>query len=488
MRFRRVFIRRWYRYAAALAVVLPLAAATAASAGASPSKQVPRGLQPQVVNVTNDQAFIFGEPEIAVNPEHPNNLVYVATKLGETPACQLSGNSNCQLIPTIFGPQPAGLINDVPGFSPNEIAVSFNRGRSWRSVPVPTLPPPVPTTGFLMGGDPAIAAGPDGTFYFSEDVVNFQTGLPPETPTIARDAGIAVSKSTDGGLTWSTPVLSGTPADRDFMTVDASTRTVYLESGAGPLGPGSTANPNAPSGTVGGRWLVASKDGVHWSTPAFLGAGISGPFISAAKGVFATGGRSTSPALCGTAPVCEVFQTTSDAGKTWSQHAVPNSSDSSDGPLVAADPTRRGHFTVAFLNAAATQLVVLRTRDFGNTWSAPTMVSEDATKTQWKPWMAYSPDGTLGLMWRTWQGSPNSSPYNVWAAFSRDGGATFTQPLEVSDGDSAAPFSRPFPTFADDFSFIALDEHHALVAWADWRPGARQGFLSVIRLGEFNRS
>src|SRR4029077_1152247 len=122
------------------------------------------------------------------------------------------------------------------------------------------------------GGDPAIAAGPEGAFYFSEDVVHFQTGLPPETPTIARDAGIAVSKSTEGGLTWSTPVLSGTPADRDFMTVDASTRTVYLESGAGPLGPGSTANPNAPSGTVGGRWLVASKDGVHWSTPAFLGA------------------------------------------------------------------------------------------------------------------------------------------------------------------------------------------------------------------------
>jgi hypothetical protein len=116
------------------------------------------------------------------------------------------------------------------------------------------------------------------------------------------------------------------------------------------------------------------------------------------------------------------------------------------------------------------------------------MVSEDATKTQWKPWMAYSPDGTLGLMWRTWQGSPNSSPYNVWAAFSRGGGATFTQPLEVSDGDSAAPFPHPFPTFADDFSFIALDEHHAFVAWADWRPGARQGFLSIIRLSPLDRS
>ena len=43
-----------------------------------------------------------------------------------------------------------------------------------------------------MGGDPAITVTPNGTFVFSEDVINFQTGFPPQTPTIARDAGIAV--------------------------------------------------------------------------------------------------------------------------------------------------------------------------------------------------------------------------------------------------------------------------------------------------------
>jgi len=74
------------------------------------------------------------------------------------------------------------------------------------------------------------------------------------------------------------------------------------------------------------------------------------------------------------------------------------------------------------------------------------------------------------------------------AAFSRDGGATFTKPLEVSDGDSPAPYPHPFPTFADDFSFIALDRHHAYVGWADRRTGGRQGFLSVIKLRAFGRS
>jgi hypothetical protein len=463
-------------------------------------------LQPDVVNATADPLYIYGEPEVAVNPRNPNNLVYVATKIGDTPTCIMSGNPNCQTIPTLFGPQPAGLINNVldfptsAGFSPNGINVSFDRGRTWKSVTVPTIPPPFPDTGPLMGGDPAITVTPNGTFVFSEDVVNFTTALPtpPPSGSIARDAGIAVSVSTDGGQTWSTPVLSGTAADRDFMTVDASTGTIYLESGAGQLGTGSTLNPNAPNTGPAGRFVVASNDGVHWTTPQFLGAGISGPYISAANGVFATGGGSATPTLCGGAPACELFQTTTNAGMTWSQHVIPNSSDSSDGLLVAADPTTPGHFTVGYLNKLNTRLVVWQTRDYGNTWSGPTAVSDDSsfTKVLWKPWIAYSADGTLGLMWRTWHGSPNTSPYSVSAAISDDGGASFTTPLQVSDGNSAAPYPGlpPIRTFGDDFSFITFSKQAAFVAWADWRTNdpqgnpARQGFISIIKLQAFGHT
>jgi BNR repeat protein len=401
---------------------------------------------------------------------------------------------------TVFGPQPAGLINDVPGFSPNGIFVSFNRGRTWRSVTVPTLPPPCPAagvctdpTGFLEGGDPEITAGPNGTFYFGEDVVHFATGFGPPNPgTIAQDAGIATSISTDGGLTWSTPVLSGTAADRPFITTDASTGTVYIESGAGPLGSGSTANPDSPNTAPAGRYLVASGDGRHWTSPAPLPAGISGPYISAANGELVTGGRSTSTTVCGGQAACELLDTTANDGATWSQFAVPNSSDSArSGPLVAADPTRPDHITVAFLNSANTSLTVLQTHDGGSTWSTPTSVAENAN-IHWKPWMAYGPDGTLGLMWRTWTGAANTSSYNVWAAISFDGGSTFTKPLEVSNGDSPPPNSALlFPTFADDFSNITLDRQDAFVSWADWRPGGgtqRQGFISEVKLQAFKFS
>src|SRR5258708_25214979 len=104
---------------------------------------------------------------------------------------------------TVFGPQPAGLINDVPGFSPNGIFVSFNRGFTWRSVTVPTLPPPCPSpsmctdpTGFLQGGDPEITAGRYGAFFFRRDGGPLPTVLwPPQQRDCAPSAGIQTRAS-----------------------------------------------------------------------------------------------------------------------------------------------------------------------------------------------------------------------------------------------------------------------------------------------------
>jgi hypothetical protein len=496
MRFRRGV--RWCMTMACLGAVVPLLA-LGSSAGAAPLAGQGSSLQPKVVDVTNNPGFIMGEPEVAINPTNPKNLVYVVTQIGLTPTCIMSGNPNCQQVSTVFGPQPAGLVHNVPGFSPNGIYVSMDGGKTWKSVTVPTIKPPQsnPNSGLLNAGDPGITVGPNGTFYFSEDVTHFCDTPSVCATTISPDGGVATSTSTDGGRTWTRPVLSMTPGDRPFITADTSTGTVYVESGEGPLGPGSTTDPNAPTSTLSGRWLVSSKNGVHWTAPAFLGAGILGPWISAGNGVFASGGASSGPTYCGALPTCEVFETTKDAGLVWTVHVIPNSSDSSAGPLIAASPTRPGHFTVAYLNAASTAMYVTQTTNSGRTWSRPTVVTENPSLTQWKPWIAYSPDGsTVGLMWRTWQGPVDTSPYSVWAAVSRNGGSSFTPPLEVSNGTSPAPSPElpvlPGTQFADDFSFIALSGQTVYVAWADWRTNdaagnpARQGFISITNLRAFN--
>jgi hypothetical protein len=141
--------------------------------------------------------------------------------------------------------------------------------------------------------------------------------------------------------------------------------------------------------------------------------------------------------------------------------------------------------------------LVFLTPDSGKTWTGPVKVGEDATKTHFAPYAGYSPTGEFGLMWRTYEADPKKPsasppimPYSVWAAISKDGGATFSKPLKVSKANSPAPNDDP----NDSFSFvgdhgpsgIALDAYGGVyVVWADWTPGERAIFFSAINSTAF---
>ena len=102
------------------------------------------------------------------------------------------------------------LVLGSGGLSFNGVARSVNRGASFTDL---LFLNPGPSTNFL-GGDPVVACTSPTTFYYS--------GL------LSRpgSSGISVSKSTNGGLTWGTPIaaaLKPAPAhflDKSWMTVD----------------------------------------------------------------------------------------------------------------------------------------------------------------------------------------------------------------------------------------------------------------------------
>jgi hypothetical protein len=307
-----------------------------------------------------------------------------------------------------------------------------------------------------------------------------------------------VSKSTDGGLTWSKAACTGTPVDHEWLEFDDSTGTLY-EASTGVLGPSADGHPDSPTGTISDRWLVSSKDGVHWSKPQrmggtdataqFMGEGF---WMVASHGVLATAFGSSNAAACkyfvGSDAPCTVFQTTSDAGVTWQRHRVPTTSDIQSGGLlgtivqVTGNKRRPGHFTVAVMDAKAGKFRVYRTADAGKTWSGPTELTEDATKPHFKASMSSSPSGVVGLMWRTTQ--PGGG-YNIWAAISDDEGATFTEPLQVSHGTSPPNEPSVMGNFTDDLSDITLDDRAAFIGWGDWRPGDRSGYLGIVKLDAF---
>ena len=79
---------------------------------------------------------------------------------------------------------------------------------------------PVANTAFRVNSYPAAAVAPNGDLYvtWSSLVSDSNGGLCPASTNVGCHAASLLSKSTDGGLTWSAPVLA-------FPAIDASNRT-----------------------------------------------------------------------------------------------------------------------------------------------------------------------------------------------------------------------------------------------------------------------
>jgi hypothetical protein len=404
----------------------------------------------------NDGTSVQGEPEIAIDPTNPNNLLMVWTKLARP------------LNP--FGVQP---------FEQCPVAVSTNGGRSWKLTDQPA------NHMTIYGcGDGVAAAGPDGTLYAGGGVTTF-VGPGQAGPGLAFHGEAVVSSSGDGGQSWSPATIamgssdnsrfvSGTPVDpidREWLAVDQSTGTLYA----------SAANVLDHQ-----RFVTVSTDKAQSFGPIYAVDSPSYPqmssgTIAAAKGVFAV--AYTASAAPGATCPCVIFETSTNDGATFDRHIVPlHNAASSPGPFLAASPVGRGRFAVMVLDSTGTSLQVYVTKNFGETWSGPTLVGEAPANPRFKPWISYSPSGELVVVWRTLH---SDGAYDVWSAIGRHkrgNGAVFGAPLRVSS--VAAPYP-PGGTFGDDFSWVAADHKYVHVGWGDSRSGATQTWYGRIRRTDF---
>lgn len=579
----------WMGAVGAACGLMALALTPASSASAAPDGGQPPGLQfTPPINITSNNALRYGEPEIAVNPRDPNNIVYYVMSQQLTYSCEAAANPNC-----INDPLTGSAVGEftTPGWLSTHVYVSFNRGRTWQdetgnlnknSIPAPTEVTDSTGTHLMVHtdlvsrGDPMVTVTANGTFYIGWDAMDlgsiylpagFTFGgqvicpagtAPPGCPIHGLvDGGIAVSKSTDGGRTWSAPVLTGTGDDRPWMTADLSTGTIYEASSGGIESSMSSGDPLLPSNVPGitqDRYVVSSRNGVTWTQPEPLGgggfSGAGGSTISAANGVLAAGFQvpAGNNAACqyflssatATAP-CTIFETSTDSGAHWSRHAVPGLANATGSILVAADPAVKGTYTVAATDPTGTEFEVYVTHDGGADWSGPAIVTDGSsycppasvTACKFKPWIAYSPDGVLGLAWRSANVSSTASapavssaavlasavdvsadaapadqppcdmlgcgvappddpndvdpapvPYTMWAAVSMDAGRTFGRPLQVSAGASA-PSDPNMLTGTDDTSVIALSDSDVFVGWGQWPTGTDQQGLPLNVQGMF---
>jgi len=468
----RRFARQLLRACSSFAVILSASVIAVGIGGSSASASSTGGSYEKDVS-QNTSSTVVGEPEIAIDPHNPNNL-YIAW--------------------ATF-PVPVTLNSKAPPRSCGA-AVSNDGGSHWHYVS-----PPVNNLPNIAGCEDGVAVtGPDGTLYQSGDMATF-TGVSSGGISLGGSLGSIVvhgqdwvTTSKNWGQSWSKSVETmGSDAtrfvrgggtlpidtfDRPWIVVDQSTNTVYAIGHNIVDHDGYVTASTNDARSFGPVYPTDSQTYPHDSQTF-------GGNVAASHGIVAT--TYTAAKAPGATCPCVVFETSANKGGTWNRHLVrlANAASAPD-PMIAADPSQKGHFALTVYNSTGTANQVYTTDDSGATWQGPTMVAESPANQQFKTWISYGTGGDIALVWRSWQGAPETSPYDVWAAVGRDqgqNGAVFSAPMRISSATGSYPKGY---IAGDDFSWVIANSKYVYVGWGDARSGPVQCWISRVPLSDFH--
>jgi hypothetical protein len=272
--------------------------------------------------------------------------------------------------------------------------------------------------------DPEIDVAGDGTVYAA--------WLQAYTP------GVSISKSTDGGVTWTPPVSVATPwSDKPVLVTAPNGSDVYVAF-------------NGP--TAGDAYVAQSHDGgASWTTTKV---------IDSNRYTFAGGGYATNDGLVAFAEndfnnsysgnVRTFALVSTDGGDSWAWHQVDvgdkqpdcTSTDCYDGfygsvPAIAGD----GDGTLLFAYARANtrgghqRVYVSTSTDDGAHWSTGVRVSADNTLGAFPAAV-----NTTGDTFRITFMDRRTGRWNTWSRESIDGGDTWGPVQRISNTTKGAPY------------------------------------------------
>src|SRR5215211_2788011 len=308
-------------------------------------------------------------------------------------------------------------------------------------------------------------------------------GAPAEASATASGVGPAVALSVpdlfaqgcDGTRVWPggdfEPHAAADPADPSAMAVAwiegtgvtivvASTRDggrTWVQARV----PGLHCTGDGASGATGDPWLAYGPDGALYLTAGSV-----------------TGARD--PA--GTSRRAKVVASRSlDGGRTWSPAtAVEDDTDFNDKMAVTADPAQPGHAWIVWTKGRpgpdylSGDVRISETRDGGLTWSPDRVVIETNADPQRYPWGAtlrVLPNGDLLVATMLWQPAgivelplPERGNFNALAVRSKDGGATWSAPVNIATVPAATVPTRT----------TARRSARTRAYRSTWRPTARR--------------
>ena len=364
--------------------------------------------------------------------------------------------------------------NDYRGGDPwCGVYATLDGGRTW----VEQL---VPKTGALAlvqySGDPSVAFDADGTAYIS--CLGFGNG----------NNVITVSRSTDGGRTWSTAQqVVGTETnvfhDKDYMAVDVSntatrgyiyvTWTRFLSDSLGNYIESPIYFSRSTDGGITWSPEMDITSGIfrydQGSTPAVgpggelyvsWGAGVAGGTrVAIAKSV--DGGLTWGP----TTIIAALF----DPGDLY-PGGMPRTPHF---PSLAVNPVNalggnRVHVVWADRRYGSADILMSTSEDGGLTWPTPIRVNDANPNAQFFPWVAASTNGKVFVSFYDRRDDPADRLLTVYLAMSIDFGRTFLPNRRVS-----AQFD-PGNWFIGDYNGLAASGDFAFPAWCDLRNGGEE--------------
>ena len=188
-----------------------------------------------------------------------------------------------------------------------------------------------------------------------------------------------------------------------------------------------------------------------------------------------------------------MFDRSTDGGVTWGTDSVvtgtgvgflvsiPPQNERGVGPLGALAADRSGganddRIYLAYLDTGTGGMpntdVVVRTSDNdGGTWSAPTTVNDDGgTTSQFLPWLTVDQEtGLVAAVWYDARLDANNRAVNVYSAVSNNGGGTWDANVRVSDTASDVSANNPGSYGGDFLEYIGVtaQDCRLVPVWAD---------------------
>jgi hypothetical protein len=431
-------------------VLIPMGLANAAPvlsltlvSGPSPFAGCTAGSGPSAISYVNAEV----EPYVAVNPTNPKNIIGVWQQdrwndggaHGLVAGYSVNGGKTWKETPQPFSAcAPGGLayerasdpwVSFGPDGTAYSISISFNEsnnnnavaaavskdgGATWVNLRT-IIADNAPNFQFFNDKE-SITADPVkvGTAYAVWDRLETPNGNPRASRRTSAYTGPALfSKTTDGGLTWSTPKI--------------------------------IVNTGQNKQTIGNQIVVNQQNGTLYNFFDF----ITPPFgVTAFKLAFV---KST------------------DGGATWTQPQIiaemrtvgvidPNNGmEVRTGDIIpepAIDPKTGQLYVVwqdsRFNNGSYDEVALSTSRDGGATWSTPIRVNTPTGRPAFTPMVKVSGDGTVGVTYYDFRnlqaGNTTTLPTDYWFTSSSDGGVSFGNETHL-----AGPFDMLTAPFAVGF-------------------------------------